>query len=144
MSEPGAPEARCHKCGALLAPGAAWCGQCLEPVVQAVAQPPFDEREPYIGDVRMDTGPIRRAPGDDILPPATPSLRGGPTSFGPIAKIVVTALCLLVGGALYALIVALGTLGAAAASAFALVYLSIFVLVGVLFLYQIWKPTPRR
>ena len=144
MSDSGAPEARCHKCGALLSPDTAWCAQCLEPVVQAVAMPPFDEREPYVGDVRIDPAPARPTAHDTILPPATPSFRGGPTSLGPISKIVITALYLLLGAALYPLIVALGTVSAAAASVFALVYFSLFVIAGVLFLYQVWKPTPRR
>jgi hypothetical protein len=112
--------------------------------VQAVAKPPPGEREPYVADVRIEAGVPRRAAADDILPPATPSLRGGPTSLGPIGRIVITALYLLLGGALYPLVVALGTVSAAAASAFAFVYLSLFVLVGALFLYQIWKPAPRR
>ena len=144
MSDSGAPEARRHKCGALLSPDATWCAQCLEPIVRAVGMSPFDEREPYVGDVRMDPAPARPKAHDTILPPATPSFRGGPTSLGPISKIVITALYLLLGAALYPLIVALGTVSAAAASVFALVYFSLFVIAGVLFLYQVWKPTPRR
>ena len=92
-------------------------------------------------DSRGDT---RRPASDGILPPAAPSLRGGPTSLGAITKIVITALYLLLGVALYPLIIALGTVNAAAGSAYAFVCLSLFVLVGALFLYQIWKPTRTR
>lgn len=144
MSESGAPQARCHRCGATLAPDATWCGRCLEPVVRAFAKPPLDEREPYVGDLRIAAGDTRRPASDGILPPAAPSLRGGPTSLGAITKIVITALYLLLGVALYPLIIALGTVNAAAGSAYAFVCLSLFVLVGALFLYQIWKPTRTR
>ena len=63
----------CRLCGATSRAEAAWCSQCLAPVVE----PP--------GLSRLETAP-RRSPS----PTRTPTYsrwRGGPTSFGPWGRV---------------------------------------------------------
>ena len=66
----------CRSCGAALPPDIRWCTTCLEPVALFSRREPLHEAGGYVG-----------AP---IPTPRTSRWRGGPTSFGPLGRILCT------------------------------------------------------
>jgi hypothetical protein len=72
----------CRACGAELSPDVRWCLQCYEPVRELTPRPP---QLPTIHLVRPDDRP------------RTSRWRAGPTTFGPIGRLAITALVVLLG-----------------------------------------------
>jgi len=68
----------CRNCGAKLSPDAEWCGLCLTPVHEPEREQPTQRLRP--GVLRPEAKPV----------PQYSRWKGGPNSFGPVTKIVVT------------------------------------------------------
>jgi hypothetical protein len=66
----------CRSCGAPLPPDLGWCQRCLAPVTPHAVRPPIHEPGSYVG-----------AP---IATPRTSRWRAGPTTFGPLGRILCT------------------------------------------------------
>jgi hypothetical protein len=118
---------RCGRCGALVSGDQEWCGQCFAPVAPATASE-ATVRGALMGSVA--SGTIKPAEPDPI--PVYPRWRGGPTSFGPVTKMILTVLVAGLGWVVY--------------KSFAMVNgpmviadIAVYVLLPSLFLRQIWK-----
>ncbi len=72
----------CRACGAPLPPDLGWCARCYAPVTTFAARPPIHEEGTYVGMPQPDVRTSRWA--------ATS------TSMGPIGRIAVTVLLLLI------------------------------------------------
>jgi hypothetical protein len=77
----------CEKCGASLAPEAEWCGQCLTPVRRG--------RGSGVGGSALASGSLftRTKSGPNTTPEhevVYSRWKGGPESFGPIARVLLT------------------------------------------------------
>jgi hypothetical protein len=66
----------CRSCGAPLPPDLGWCATCFTPVTPHAVRPPIHEPGTYVG-----------AP---IESPRTSRWRAGPTTFGPLGRILCT------------------------------------------------------
>lgn len=74
----------CASCGAGLRPDATWCGQCFA-AVGGAAPPPVVPGRPVPAREELQ------------LTQVYSRWQGGPTSFGPVGRVVLTLLVLLVG-----------------------------------------------
>jgi hypothetical protein len=85
----------CGNCGAQLAPEAAWCGQCLMPVQQQQGLGPQSPMQP--GAATQPAGLVdpRRPEHKDVASPEYSRWKGGPESFGPAGRIIMTSLLLM-------------------------------------------------
>ncbi|MEX0991657.1 MAG: hypothetical protein WD004_05240 [Actinomycetota bacterium] len=124
----------CRVCGAALAPNAEWCGQCLTPV----ATP---------GTGAAPEAPTRAADDPEPRPPEVyeapevSAIKPGPYQFGLFGRLVWTALFVAGGLALYAASQAAGAFYGRPALALVLVLLGIYVVIGLIFLWGVWRPT---
>jgi hypothetical protein len=89
-----APRA-CRACGAPLPADVRWCLRCYEPVREFAPRdrqlPPLErvqEPPPWVG-----ASPLR---DPDVLPPTYSRWRAGPTTFGPVGRLIVTILVALI------------------------------------------------
>ena len=83
----------CRRCGARLWPDVMWCTQCYEPVRQLT---PRDRQLPPIRDIEEPPPWVRRSPLRG--PKETPVYsrwRAGPTTFGPVGRILITIVVLV-------------------------------------------------
>jgi hypothetical protein len=87
-----APRA-CRTCGAPLPPDVRWCLRCFAPVLQLTPRerplPPLDRVEeppPWV-----NASPLR---DPDARPPTYSRWRAGPTTFGPVGRLTITAVVL--------------------------------------------------
>jgi hypothetical protein len=71
---PTGSERRCPDCGALAAPDAEWCGQCLRSLAEPEPEP---EPEPATGPVVVTTSAQITEPGRSAAPADPPSGRDG-------------------------------------------------------------------
>lgn len=69
---------RCRTCGATLSPDLGWCGRCLTPVTGFAARPPIHEPGTFVGT--------------PVAAPRTSRWRSGPTTFGPVGRILCTVI----------------------------------------------------
>lgn len=72
----------CRACGASLGPDLGWCGRCYTRVTTFAARPPMHDPGAYVGTLRPDV--------------RTSRWRGGPTTMGPVGRIAITVLLLLI------------------------------------------------
>jgi hypothetical protein len=81
----------CSRCGAKVYAEAAWCGQCFAPLTQ--------EPDPAPEDRPLGSSLSARMPGpkEPAHVPTFSRWRGGPTSFGPVGRIVLSVLAVLLG-----------------------------------------------
>lgn len=93
----------CGKCGALLTPGDEWCTLCFTPVVRQSAIIVGDEPQRKFEDPRLGKAPV---PGETVYynPPEFSRWRGGPSSLGPAAKIIMSMLLILIAVAAFTLV----------------------------------------
>jgi hypothetical protein len=110
----------CRACGAPLRPDLEWCGTCYTRVTSFAARPPMHQAGAYVGSPR----PTAR----------TSRWRSGPTTLGPIGRVVAT-LCL------FALFPWGGTVGVSAMAALQLWFLIGWVVLAVVVLRSVWAPT---
>jgi len=103
----------CQTCGATLPSGAEHCLKCRAPVVHP----------------------------EVIQAPVTSITKSGPYQFGLIGKLVWTSLFLLVGFGLYAGAVTAGRYVGTPGLALVLMLLGLYVVVGLIFLWGVWRPT---
>lgn len=84
----------CRNCGARLWPDVMWCTQCYEPVRQLT---PRDRQLPPLREVEEPPPWVRRSPlrGPKETPVYSP-WRAGPTTFGPVGRILITIVVVLV------------------------------------------------
>ena len=84
----------CSNCGATLAAGAEWCGQCLTPVKPPGKEP---EMSTYLR--------TQIAPKAPTIEASYSRWKAGPDSFGPVGRVLLTlcvAVLLVIGfGAVY-------------------------------------------
>jgi hypothetical protein len=81
----------CGKCGAALSPDLDWCGRCLTPRgPDPLGQDPARQRVPLQDAMR------HRKVGNELAPTEFSRWKGGPTSFGPMGRTLLT-IGLLVG-----------------------------------------------
>jgi hypothetical protein len=99
----------CRDCGAALSPDLRWCGQCLAPVLEFAPRARFEGG--FVDTPRHDVHYSR--------------WKGGPTSFGPVGRILATLLVIL--------------FGPWTTSAFVIFYTPIWILVAMVALKAIWK-----
>jgi hypothetical protein len=118
---------RCGRCGALVSGEQEWCGQCYAPVAPAAASE-TTVRGAIMGQLASEA--IESAEPDPA--PVYSRWRGGPTSFGPATKVILTALVVALGWVVY--------------KSFALVDgpmvgadIGIYAVAAYFFLRQIWK-----
>ena len=106
----------CRSCNATLPADVRWCGQCYEPVRELSARP-------------------SQPPGIQVLRPSPVYTRWqrGPTTFGPVGRLVSTAVVVLIG-------VVVGGALAAGAWPFALWFLSGYGLAAGIVLRHVWQP----
>lgn len=117
--------ANCHVCNAELNPELDWCGQCLTPIDKG-------QHEPV----------ERPLPDPDVRPPDEYSAwRAGPYSFGPVGRIVWTAVVIALGGVLTWLAARIGSFYGTMGLALVLVFIAVYVVFAVLGLWGIWRPT---
>lgn len=117
--------ANCRVCNAELNPELDWCGQCYAPVEKGAHEPVE-----------------RPQPEPDVTPPEEFSAwRAGPYSFGPLGKILSTALVFAVGAALIWLAARIGTFYGVMGLALVLLFLGIYTVLAVIALWGIWRPT---
>ncbi len=128
----------CRVCGAALGPDAEWCGQCLTPVVPPGTGPPPAADD--TGQPGSDQDAEPRAP--EVYPaPETSVTRPGPYQFGLVGRLIWTALFVIGGLALYGASQAAGAFYGRPALALVLVLLGIYVVIGSIFLWGVWRPT---
>ena len=72
----------CRSCGAALRPDLAWCGTCNARVTTFAARPALHEPGSYVG-----------TPMPDVR---TSRWHAGPTTWGPVGRLVATGLLLLI------------------------------------------------
>ena len=72
----------CRSCGAALRPDLEWCGTCYARVTTFAARPALHEPGSYVG-----------TPMPDVR---TSRWRAGPTTWGPVGRLVATGLLLLI------------------------------------------------
>jgi len=123
----------CWSCGAQLSPDADWCGLCYAPVRKAADKPGAPEDEERAGS------------GREPLPEATPVpqvsiWRSGPTSFGIAGRVLVTALIVLAGYALYLVAGKMGEFYGTPGLALVMVMLGVYSIGAILILWGIWRP----
>jgi hypothetical protein len=89
-----APRA-CRSCGAPLPPDVRWCMRCYRPVAGLTPRerqlPPVERAEeppPWV-----NRSPLREGSGP---PPTYSRWRAGPTTFGPVGRIAITVVVLLI------------------------------------------------
>jgi hypothetical protein len=118
---------RCGRCGALVSNEQEWCGQCFAPVTPAVASE-ATLRGALMG--QLAGGAVE--PSEPDPTPVYSRWRGGPTSFGPATKVILTVLVVALGWVVY--------------KSFALVDgpmvvadIGIYTVAAYFFLRQIWK-----
>ena len=99
----------CRECGAALSPDLRWCGRCLAPVVE------------FAPRARLEGGFVD-TPRHDVH---YSRWKAGPTSFGPVGRILATLLVIL--------------LGPWTTSAFAILYAPAWIIVAAISLKSIWK-----
>jgi hypothetical protein len=102
----------CRACGSNLSPDVRWCGLCHEPVQE------FHARRPVHTDGVVGALRVR---------PRRSRWHGGPTSLGPLGKVLATRAVLL-----------LGPWGAASVSI--LLIGPVWVLLAVIVLKEVWRP----
>ena len=81
------------------------------------------------------------APGTVVPAPVVSLTRSGPYQFGLVGKLVWTALFVSVGLGLYGGAIAAGKAFGTPGLALILFLLGIFVVVGAIFLWGVWRPT---
>ncbi len=78
----------CRRCGAVLSPDLMWCTQCYEPVRHLT---PRERQLPPLREVEEPPPWVRRSPLRGPKETAVFSRwRAGPTTFGPVGRILVT------------------------------------------------------
>ena len=129
---------RCQNCGALLAPNAAWCFNCLQAVPGMDQDRPAEEPAPDAARAAAPTAapPRPKKVGGALRPELRPRAeltkaeysrwKAGPTSFGPVTKIALTVLIL-------ALLPFGGALG------MQLLYLIAYLPIALLMLWGLWR-----
>ncbi|MBI4259540.1 MAG: hypothetical protein HY658_03140 [Actinobacteria bacterium] len=88
----------CRACGASASTGVAWCPQCLGPVDPSLVPAP---------DLGPPSGPLPERPlptavrthvsPEPSAVPRTSRWRGGPTTLGPLSRVLATAVALGLG-----------------------------------------------
>lgn len=101
----------CRSCGADLAPDIRWCTRCYAPVTEFAARERLHDG--YVGAPRTEM--------------RTSRWRAGPLTFGPIGRLLATAIVVLMGP--------WGSI-----SLFTLLYAPVWIAVAVIVLRQIWRP----
>ena|SRR5438128_2003372 len=84
---------RCDRCGALLTADLNWCGQCYAPVTRRPQAEPAEASYAW-------AGPLARIPEVDPDPVPAPRYsrwKSGPTTYGPVLKVVITLVMALLG-----------------------------------------------
>jgi hypothetical protein len=106
-----APRA-CRRCGADLAPDVRWCTFCFTPIT------PFAERnlasDGFVGTPHPDVRSSR--------------WRGGPLTFGPVGRVLITVLVILMGPSTISL--------------FSLLYMPVWLGLSIVVLKQVWRREP--
>jgi hypothetical protein len=110
----------CRSCGAALPADLGWCAVCYTPVTPHAVRPPLHQAGEYVG-IPTPT-------------PRTSRWRAGPTTFGPVGRIVAT-LCLL------ALFPWGSTVEVSAMAALQLWFLIGWVVLAIVLLRFVWAPT---
>jgi hypothetical protein len=110
----------CRSCGAALPADLGWCAVCYTPVTPHAIRPPMHGTGEYVGTPTPT--------------PRTSRWRAGPTTFGPIGRIMVT-LCLL------ALFPWGSAVEVSAMAALQLWFLIGWVVLAVVVLRSVWAPT---
>jgi len=99
----------CRECGAALSPDLRWCGRCLAPITE------FAAREIVPGSyVESPRAQVRYS-----------RWQGGPTSFGPVGRVLATILVFLFGPWTF--------------SSFPILFGPIWIVIAVVVLKSIWK-----
>jgi hypothetical protein len=85
----------CRACGAPLAPEVRWCLRCYAPVLQLT---PRERQLPGLPEVEEPPPWANRSPlrDPDARPPTYSRWRAGPTTFGPVGRLTLTLVVLLV------------------------------------------------
>jgi hypothetical protein len=83
----------CQSCGAKLYAGQSWCGQCFA----AVGEPPGSSAADDPAAVPPPLSARMPAPREPAHVATYSRWRGGPTSFGPAGRIVLSVLAVLLG-----------------------------------------------
>jgi hypothetical protein len=83
----------CSRCGAKVYAGAAWCGQCFAPVAEPEPASPSELAPPPASPLASRM-PVPKEPAHV---PTFSRWRGGPTSFGPAGRTVLSVLAVLLG-----------------------------------------------
>ncbi len=147
----------CGACGARLTPDVDWCGQCLTPVQRpaAASSSPTPSASEAPGKPRFD--PLHNPPNPgagphislenpkDLKEPVMSRWRGGPNSFGPFGRVILTLLLAiaiaigfpLVQGAFFAFTGFM--IPANKVGLFLIMYLVVAGLIGLWVLTKIWK-----
>jgi hypothetical protein len=72
----------CRACGAKLSGDVGWCARCLTPVTPFAARPPLHEQGSFVGNLQPDVRMSR--------------WRSGPTTMGPVGRVVTTIALILI------------------------------------------------
>jgi hypothetical protein len=126
----------CPSCGARVSAEASWCGQCLATLARPDADAP--------GYVPGTLAARRPPPREEPHVPTYSRLRGSPTSFGPVGRVILsllTVMGLIIGYPMMrGLMVA--TVGIdVPGRGFVAMYATIAITAGLYLLSRIWKPT---
>jgi hypothetical protein len=108
----------CDNCGASLSPAIPWCGQCYRPLV------------PY-----RQTVAVRQARPTVVHP--------GPTTFGIVGRLLVTAMVVAVGIGLRAAAAGWSNAVGRAGGAIGFVLLGVWAIAAVPILWSTWRPGRR-
>ncbi len=125
LEEMGDLEQLCANCRTRLTPGMQWCAQCYTPIARPEDEAPED--------------PDEDAPAEPLPEPVYTVWQPTPTSFGPIPRIVITAMFLAIGVGLYPALMAWTDMTGTVGLAFSFVYVALFVAAGAMFLTQVWR-----
>ncbi len=144
----------CRVCGASLAPDAEWCGQCLTPVgAHATSEPPPGQQgsaHPAGAEVAgSDTAGFRSGTDEDAggsapevyAAPEVSVFKPGPYQFGLLGRLVWTGVFVAGGLGLFAASQAAGEFYGRPALALVLVLLGVYLVIGLIFLWGVWRPT---
>lgn len=131
----------CKVCGASLTAGLGWCGQCYTPTLRAVAGPVVPERDPYPDDLRFVPAVPRRRPriAEVRQEPSYSHWRGSPTTFGPLAKVVITLGVLLIGTSLVLFVARFAEITGRTGLGYVMLWAGAYLVAAVLVLSQVWK-----
>jgi uncharacterized OB-fold protein len=121
------PAAKCRKCGATLSPNLDWCSQCLTPIHEHAP----GEHEGEIDDATSI---------EELPRPELSSWRGGPYSFGPLGRIVITILVMLGGGVMYLTARVVGDFYGHPGLGLVLILEAVYLVFAIAVLWGVWRP----